>query len=391
MVPVGHLYDSSYIRHVPPLYSPSQVETYLKKIGYDAPLEDVKPNLDTLRAVMVKHILMCPMDNTDLHYTERHHMPVTPQEMYQNMVVGSKGSYCFGQNGLFLGMLRGLGFRAYGGPGRVVVPARSPTPNYPLEYTALHHLVIFVQPHPEPYERVTYLVDVGFGGTGPMRPILFASGEGNAGRQVTKEGDFKGGWEWGTYPPERHRIVPGAFMDSSLESHPGSGKPPLRDWHMQVSHTPGVDASKREWTTLYTFTDKLEFLQWDIDAGSLSVSLMPGAIFHRTIVCLARFPAELDEKYTSGEALDSEELRLVSGSGEGSQKLEWVGKWTLEARRATKRIGGTVLEMKTFRSERERLEVIRDVFGIGVNVEDARWIVGRESELLDEGDTQSKS
>lgn len=38
-------------------------------------------------------------------------MPVTAQELYQRMVIGSKGSYCFGQNGLLLGILRGLGYR----------------------------------------------------------------------------------------------------------------------------------------------------------------------------------------------------------------------------------------------------------------------------------------
>ena len=39
-------------------------------------------------------------------------MPVTPQELYQSMVLDHRGSYCcFGQNWLLLGMLRALGYR----------------------------------------------------------------------------------------------------------------------------------------------------------------------------------------------------------------------------------------------------------------------------------------
>lgn len=38
-------------------------------------------------------------------------MPVKPHELFERMVLKGKGSYCFGQNGLFLGMLRGLGYR----------------------------------------------------------------------------------------------------------------------------------------------------------------------------------------------------------------------------------------------------------------------------------------
>lgn len=39
-------------------------------------------------------------------------MDVSPAGVYERMVVQRKGgSYCFGQNGLLLGMLRGLGYR----------------------------------------------------------------------------------------------------------------------------------------------------------------------------------------------------------------------------------------------------------------------------------------
>ena len=61
--------------------------------------------------------------------------------------------------------------------------------------------------------------------------------------------------------------------------------------------------------------------------------------------------------------------------------LQWVGKWTLEGRKVSRRIGETVLEEKVVENERQRLEVIRDVFRIGVSPADEKWIVGRGAEL----------
>lgn len=110
-------------------------------------------------------------------------------------------------------------------------------------------------------------------------------------------------------------------------------------------------------------------MQWDIDAASLSVSTLPGAIFHKTIVCLHRFRVDLDPEHASRESTD------------GLEKMSWIGKWTLEADSAKKRIGADVLVEKVFKSEKERLEVIRDIFKIGVSVEDERWIIGREAQL----------
>lgn len=109
--------------------------------------------------------------------------------------------------------------RAFAGPARVLVGARNPKTEGEREYTSMSHLVLFVQPHPAPYDRITYLVDVGFGGTGPLRPILLADGAENNAQRTGQDGIFSGGWEWGSYPPEKHRLVPGSYMNSSLGEH----------------------------------------------------------------------------------------------------------------------------------------------------------------------------
>jgi hypothetical protein len=84
-------------------------------------------------------------------------------------------------------------------------------------YSGFLHLILLVQPHAAPHADVTYLIDVGLGGTGPIRPILFSDGSsGNPQRGLSTAGATAGGWVWGAYPPERHRILRGTFTDGSL-------------------------------------------------------------------------------------------------------------------------------------------------------------------------------
>lgn len=122
--------------------------------------------------------------------------------------------------------------RAYGVSGRVLSPASAPyppDPASPLEgniYTSLVHMTLLVQPYSDPaLANITYVADMGFGGLGPMRPILFADG-GDGDEQELPAMDIdeagssgprcKGGWVWGTFPPVRHRVVRGAHYSSSL-------------------------------------------------------------------------------------------------------------------------------------------------------------------------------
>ena len=121
------------------------------------------------------------------------------------------------------------------------------------------------------------------------------------------------------------------------------------------------------WTTLYTFTE-LEFFQRDIDAGSYVVSTLPGTIFYSSIVANKRFRVPLEE--------DCDASRK-----QGSEDLVWIGKWTMDGSRITKRIGARILEEEILTPESRRVEVLRDVFGVNVTPGDERWIIGREATL----------
>lgn len=58
------------------------------------------------------------------------------------------------------------------------------------------------------------MIDVGFGGVGPVRPIMLAEATEDVPQKTGQQGEWAAGWVWGTYPPERHRLVRGAFAGS---------------------------------------------------------------------------------------------------------------------------------------------------------------------------------
>lgn len=147
----------------------------------------------------------------------------------------------------------------------------------------------------------------------------------------------------------------------------GSGETPRREWHFQVSHASRLHPTNEpEWRTLFTIMED-EFFQADVEESSYAVSNMSHFIFYHTVICTRRISVSLER------AEDKDEAALWGGvHGEA-----WVEKWNLEGDKVTHRVGGRLLEERTLKTERERLEVLRDVFGVGVTPEDEQWIQGR--------------
>jgi arylamine N-acetyltransferase len=86
--------------------------------------------------------------------------------------------------------------RAYAGAARV---NQAYAPSALPEFSALSHMVIFVQPIQD--SNKTYLVDVGFG-IGLTKPILLSNADDNI---IT-----------GTTPTEKHRLTRGSNLATSL-------------------------------------------------------------------------------------------------------------------------------------------------------------------------------
>jgi len=85
---------------------PLDVARYLERIGYAGPLE---PTLETLRGLHEAHYRMVPFENLDIGLGR----PIALDEagMYAKIVERRRGGFCYELNGLFAGLLRGLGFR----------------------------------------------------------------------------------------------------------------------------------------------------------------------------------------------------------------------------------------------------------------------------------------
>jgi arylamine N-acetyltransferase len=132
--------------------------------------------------------------------SQDHTMDVSPQSIYTRFIHTSKGSYCFGQNTLLLGVLRVLGFRAYSGAARVNL-WHNDAGKEPF-YRSLTHMLLFVQPNPGNEE--TWVVDVGFGALNLVRPVPLLDGEEERGEV---QGAFRG---------EAHRLTRGAHPNCSL-------------------------------------------------------------------------------------------------------------------------------------------------------------------------------
>ncbi|TFK66481.1 cysteine proteinase [Pluteus cervinus] len=399
----GTLRNGYWIKHPsaspnsPYTYTSEQVRAYLVEIGLIGPTQSaedvkakVKPTYHNLEKIVRGHLRRFPFENTEIHYSPTHELDVTPQGAFQRLVGEKKGgSYCFGMNGVMYGILRGLGYRVYSGTARVNHNSPLPptgrigsdggqTHQRPV-YTPLSHMVLFVQPFVD-YTRdgeatsegqgnnQTYMIDVGFGSPGLARPILLAD---------DGEDDDQG--VMGVGRTERHRLKRGtaggeniiSSLSTSRDGLTSTGsvlnqaEPDMGDWVLQVWHAKASDLAEsgvpaqhqnRGWKTLYTFTEAEYFLQDYLNSSLAICHTKVGIFWEHVFVCKHAAEDDSDDSELIRTILFSTELRrTVRGKSELIRKVE---------------------------SEKERLEVLQDVFGIVYDVEEALGCVkGRVVEL----------
>ena len=97
------------------MLSEEQTKKYLERIGLSYPLPLVPETLD---ALIYAHQCTVPFENID---TRLLHCPISlsSQDLYRKIVEERHGGFCFELNGLFLLLLRSLGFEAYACVSRV--------------------------------------------------------------------------------------------------------------------------------------------------------------------------------------------------------------------------------------------------------------------------------
>ena len=296
-------------------YSPAQVEQYLHHISLASKHhESAKPipDLAFLAALQRHHLAVIPFENLALHYSQHRQVPLDPQSVFTKFITCRRGGYCMEQNVFFAHMLRGLGFNVYCAGARV----RKRLNGIPVgDYMGWSHLVNIVTFASG--ER--YMVDVGFGGDGPTKPLHLVSGDASQQRNMgTQE------------------------MHLRYENIASNADPKQRVWVYRVRNHP-----QDEWKTCYCFTET-EFLAQDFEVMSWYVNTSPASWFTTTVVAVRMM-------------LESDEI---------------VGKVMLWGPEVKQNTGGRTQLLMTCQTEEERIEVLEKRFGIVLNREEKEGIRG---------------
>lgn len=126
---------------------------YLRRIGFAG---DPQPDLATLRALHLAHASTIPFENLDIQMG----LPIRLDlaSLQAKLVRRRRGGYCFEQNGLFLAVLRQVGFE--------VIPCEARVRRGATTLLPRTHMLLLVG-----LEGRRWLCDVGFGGEGLLHPL----------------------------------------------------------------------------------------------------------------------------------------------------------------------------------------------------------------------------
>lgn len=133
---------------------------YFERIGYHGPRE---PSVELLASLTEAHARSIPFENLDVLLEKP--ISLEPAALFQKLVVERRGGYCFEQNGLFLEVLRELGFEVAPLSARVRIQR-------PRDFTPPRtHVFLRVELAGE-----SWLTDVGVGALSLTSPLRLTIG-----------------------------------------------------------------------------------------------------------------------------------------------------------------------------------------------------------------------
>ncbi|KAJ6620645.1 arylamine N-acetyltransferase 4 [Mycena sp. CBHHK59/15] len=325
-------------------FSPSQVNQYLEYITLPKkyhPSANPPRDLELLTALHVHHLARIPFENLSLHYSASHTVSLDPQVIFDKTVgqARGRGGYCMENTILFNHVLRGLGFKVYH-TGARIRPRVGGVPQG--DYMGwVHSVNIVTLP-----DGIKYILDVAFGGDGPTTPLPILPGQvtDNIGTQQLRL---------------MHEHLP-----EQTDTSPESQQPKF--WVYQYRN--GAD---KPWNAFYAFPE-LEFLPSDYEVMNFYTSTSPDS-FQTTTVLVVKFLMR------SGGTQNG-----VNRSAEGEDAVmegEIYGKRMMVNGEIKENLGGKTQLVKTCTNEEERLDALREWFGIELTVEEQQGIRGRGSEL----------
>jgi arylamine N-acetyltransferase len=211
------------------IYTDSQIRCYLERIKF--PLSATSalppPTLETLRRLVASHLQNIPWENLSLHYSTQYIVSVDKDQIFDKFVNKCKGGHCMEHTIAFATVLRSLDYDLYTVSGRLWI-------NDQVGFTHLIHTAIILT-----IDDTEYLVDVGFGGSGPTAPLPFFRG-------MLLNAPING------ILPEQHRVQMTVFPNAAKKNH--------EVWALQ--HRANPDA---KWRTFYAFEKDMEFFEADFE------------------------------------------------------------------------------------------------------------------------------
>lgn len=135
------------------------VQAYLKRIGYDGPLDG---SAEMLARLQECHLHTVPYENLDI--VRRIPLSLEIEDLYGKIVERGRGGYCFELNALFGWLLGELGYPVTDFMARFWRDEPNPPPKR-------RHRVLKVEA-----EGASYVCDVGVGGIVPRRPLRMVEG-----------------------------------------------------------------------------------------------------------------------------------------------------------------------------------------------------------------------
>lgn len=331
-------------------YTPSQILNYLNHISFPLSLSFPR-NPQALTLLHRLQITTIPYENLSLHYNPHHINDIDPQALYQKFVgppSRGRGGYCFETAVFWLNILRGLGFTAYHCQASIRL-RDGPVPKG--DFVGPRHVVTVVE-----FGAERWVTDVGFGGDGMTAPLpLIRSLEPGCEYPVHKN-----------LGSQEVRITRGQYPGTVSDGEAN------KVWFYEYRNSPGD-----EWNRYYAFGDH-EASSWDLECANYWVSSHPESFQRKQILVVKFLRDSSGDTWEKGltdatDVCDSDSITIP--------ELETVGKIMLAHGVVKRNLGGKTDIVKICRTEEERIEALKEYFGITLSDDQKQGIKGFETAL----------
>ena len=342
-------------------YTPPQVSQYFAHIAFPEPAPDTPRSLALLSALQAHQLAAVPFESLSLHYSRTRLLSLDPEDLFRKIVTGPggrRGGYCMEDNTFFGCILRSLGFEVLSVGGRV---SHETTGRHDGGWAGWSHMVNLVR-----IDGRRYLVDAGFGGHGPCRPMpLEPETEGG----IVREG----------VAPQQLKL--------EYKRLPRHTDPEQRVWVYSYRERAGA-----RWIEAYCFTE-LEFFADDFEVMNLDTMTRRESYFVQTVIA-QRFVLEGEYARDRASGRQSEEgdsgakdprgtgSEAKDGKEEGSEP---VGVMILHHSLIKRRVGDEVKVLAVLESEADRVAALQRYFGITLSAEEQKGIMDLPTELRGRG------